>query len=82
MFKLTGYDKDNDQIICYGRSEQISELMEIGKKLKTALDSDNLRNPGNREPIDWLEITPEDDPDLIYWASYPISAAPVMRSQL
>lgn len=82
MFKLTGYDKDNDQTLCYGRSEQITKLMETGRKLKTALDRDALKNPENGEPIDWLEITPEDDPDLIYWASYPTPVVPTMRSQL
>lgn len=81
-YKLQGYDKDHDIHTTYDISTHLGELVNELRDMLPKLKNDMLLHPDTGEPVDWLEITDEADPDMIYFASYDLIEYPTHRKDL
>lgn len=81
-YKLSAYDKDSGILHTCRISTNLNEIIRFAEELKIRLLNDELRNPVNNEPFDWLEITGTKNTDIILWASYPLPYAPILRKDI
>lgn len=70
MFTITGFDKDNGYHIDLLSGNDCKEMITKAKRLEGPLSRDELKNPFNGEPLDWIEVVDSDGPGKICWASY------------
>lgn len=68
MYEVMGYDKDNDVFIVFLNTINLKEAIAEAQQLAEKCKRDELLNPDNGEPIDWVEIY--DDEANCIWASY------------
>lgn len=79
-YRLAAYDKDGGYTHVYGETDDLSKLKAMGRTLAYDLDAGKLIRQETGEPYDWLEIVAADDPDFVFWASYPLPFVPIRKS--
>ena len=56
MYKVVGYDKDNDVYEEYGEYTSLWGANTRANELRELIENGELRRKDNGEPIDWIEI--------------------------
>ena len=82
IYQLTGYEKDAGLVHCFEKGPDPEALIPAAELLARQMDEGALKHPETGECFDWIEIAPSDDPDLLYWASYPLPEIPTRRETL
>ena len=68
MYKVEGYDKDNDVYVEYWKGTDLEKAKEISIILDNIALNDKLIrycNDGSKEPIDWVHIV-NDKEEIVY----------------
>lgn len=68
MYKIDGYDKDNDVYINYWNGPDLEIAKEIASTLYKIAKRDELiryASDGSKEPIDWILISNDKD-EIVY----------------
>lgn len=69
-YAVIGYDKDSDCYVEFSEWNTLKEAIEDAEEKAMLCRKDELLNPDNQEPIDWIEVTDKDNYSSIYWTSY------------
>ena len=68
MYKVEGYDKDNDVYVNYWNGSDLEMAKEIASTLYKIVKRDELiryKSDGSKEPIDWILVS-NDKNEIVY----------------
>lgn len=70
MYKIFGYDKDNDVFVEFGTDKKYNKAVSSATHLSELMEKGELKRD-NGEPIDWIEVYQSEGPnEKLVWASY------------
>lgn len=69
-YAVIGYDKNSDCYVELSKWKSLEEAIEDAEEKALLCRKDELLNPDNQEPIDWIEVTDKDNYSSIFWTSY------------
>lgn len=68
VYKVEGYDKDNDVYVKYWEGKDLEVAKVVGEVLNNIANKDELvryTSDGQKEPIDWVQVSDEND-ELVF----------------
>lgn len=68
IYKVEGYDKDNDVYVKYWEGKDLKVAKIVSEVLNNIANKDELvryTSGGQKEPIDWVQVSDEND-ELVF----------------